>query len=294
LVSEAAECLEKAQELGRATTASGLTKAIVEAVKSCATRALEAVGDSVKEGVSEVVGIATAVPDTVRFLHQLGQMIGMGFTDVIHNGGIYRLDVTYQGPPATSGSSTEGSVPLPEEGEAGFAGANIPDAVFPPTKISSGPPAVNPRSIDPCGATPFPSSWLSTKDAWQGDYHLGDGLGSPYTVRLYPVTNPAALIRYLDAVPSSCDFGGVHFTRRPERFGEAGGLWSGTANGRDTTGIYAIYAKNYLIYIIDNASPTTSKKINSDQALRKNAALTYVLQKADRVLRLGPALEHHN
>jgi hypothetical protein len=135
---------------------------------------------------------------------------------------------------------------------------------------------------------------LDTNGAWEGEYNLGDGLALSYDVRLYPVTGAAALSGFLNTIPSSCEFGGVHFARSPVRFGEAGGLWLGTANGRDTTGIYAIYAKGYLVYVIDNASPTTSARFTSEQTLRKNADLAYVLQKADRVLRLGSALEHHN
>jgi hypothetical protein len=104
------------------------------------------------------------------------------------------------------------------------------------------------------------------------------------------VINAAALIKYIAAQPGRCTLpDGITFVSQPTHYGETSMLYHGTdAGGRATTWIEMIYAKGYLIYIIDNASPVTGSFTGSQLTL-KETDLQYLLSKVDRFFHLGDA-----
>jgi hypothetical protein len=126
--------------------------------------------------------------------------------------------------------------------------------------------------------------------SWAAAYGITDKDLGDYTVWVYPVANQAALISYLDGLPATCSQGPITFKRQSLHYGEHGGIWLGTTStdGGPSTGIYLIYAKGYVVYIIDNARGNRDLTSADKQALAD--ALDYILRKANQVLGLDQAL----
>lgn len=265
---------------------------VIETAKSCVTTALKTVGKNLKQQTGDIISVLASLPDSVRLLHEVGQEIGLGFTQ----GPNTRLDVTYTGSgtpetdPTTAPPIPSDTVPLPRDGEDVFKAPNQPPYAFPPRHSVQ-----QPNGFDPCGRDAFKSAWLEDDGAWEASYSLGNDLGAPYSVRLYRVSNQAALTAYLAAAPKSCSRGGITFTRTTTTHGQtaasyAGTIDSGSAKGIVSTGFEMIYGDGYFVYIIDNAVATTGGSLSGKLKARKDEALDYLLRKADTVLNLNGAL----
>jgi hypothetical protein len=289
-VMEALDCVKHSLKPMTSGTADDAVKGALELATSCTGSAVAAAGKALKAGTGEVASIVAGARASLALVHQIGQGIGLGFT----SGPLSSIDVqhvitTPTQPNTDQATIPTDTVPLPRDGESVFHTPPPAPYQYPPRPATSDELGIAKSFL--CGLPGSGSASLSADGAWSASYELDPQLGQ-YTVDLFPVADTATMTQYLNGLPANCTFGPMKFTRDSTTYGEAGGLYAGTvtATGLPTTAMYLIYAKGYLVYIIDNAQNGSNTLTTAQQQL-KSQALTYILRKADQVLNLGKALE---